>query len=441
MNRKFDDRTSFFLRVGGMVFSTLVVVYVVCSHSASAVCSISPGLSNLSPTAFLAEQKPAETSIVGSEATFARPTIVEDSEPGVEDPSTWQFSPERDSHNYGLSTSQCAVAFPRLYHEIHRAAAYQGQRGNTATVSPPPGPGQVHVAIRNRQLYILSTRYDGNGYDIRRSLAILGSIYRAITASSDPIPDTDFTFSVRDIAEPDHSNRTLWVLARTAATEQHWVMPDFGYWSWELDLVGEYSAVRERMLGNEVDFASKDARALWRGAKNNAVRAALLKAARGRDWADVEEITWRDRTRFMAASQRLAVPMWEHCRYKYLIHTEGRSYSGRGKYLLNCHSVVIMHELEWVENYHHLLVASGPDQNVVSVERDFSDLEDKVRYLNTHPERARRIVDNSVAIFRDRYLTPAAQACYYREMVRSWAKLSDTREVDVGRAVPFETYM
>ena len=63
------------------------------------------------------------------------------------------------------------------------------------------------------------------------------------------------------------------------------------------------------------------------------------------------------------------------------------------------------------------------------------------------PERAMAIANNSVATFRDRYLTPAAQACYWRQLIRSWAEVSfqpEGWEVVDGkrkvRGVPFETF-
>jgi hypothetical protein len=110
---------------------------------------------------------------------------------------------------------------------------------------------------------------------------------------------------------------------------------------------------------------------------------------------------------------------------------------------------MITHKAEWVEPHSHLYISSGPNQNVVEVERDFSDLEAKVQDLLRNPERAKTIVKNSVATFRDRYLTPAAEACYWRELFLSWADVSfqpDPWEVDEGgeeriRGVPFETFV
>ncbi len=35
-------------------------------------------------------------------------------------------------------------------------------------------------------------------------------------------------------------------------------------------------------------------------------------------------------------------------------------------------------------------------------------------------EKSRRIAAESARIFRDRYLTPAAEACYWRKMFQTW---------------------
>lgn len=108
-----------------------------------------------------------------------------------------------------------------------------------------------------------------------------------------------------------------------------------------------------------------------------------------------------------------------------------------------------MHKRTWIESHHSLLVAEGPNQNFVEVEEDFSDLEEKVVGLLADPARAEQISLNGVHTFRDRYLTPAAQACYWRELIKGWAGVSfapaawedngeDERRI---RGVPFETFV
>ncbi|KAH8723588.1 hypothetical protein GQ44DRAFT_310480 [Phaeosphaeriaceae sp. PMI808] len=143
------------------------------------------------------------------------------------------------------------------------------------------------------------------------------------------------------------------------------------------------------------------------------------------------------------------LPIADHCRYQFLVHIEDSSYSGRGKYLLNYGSVVITYKAEWVEPHSHLFVSAGPHQNVVEVERDFFDLEDKVEELLHNPRRAQAIANNSINTFRDKYLTPAAEACYWRQLFLSWAKVSfylELWEVNGNgkktiRVIPFETFV
>jgi len=92
----------------------------------------------------------------------------------------------------------------------------------------------------------------------------------------------------------------------------------------------------------------------------------------------------------------------------------------------------------------------GHKQNFVEVEKDFSNLEEKILELLRDPYRAQLIAQNGVETFRDRYLTPAAQACYWRRLITGWADVSFTPEAGkIGedgiphkvRGVPFETFV
>lgn len=233
-------------------------------------------------------------------------------------------------------------------------------------------------------------------------------------------------------------------------------MPDFGYWSWPEVGVSSYSHFRRRVLAmddglredgttiGKIDFHSKKTQLVWRGAlRPNPLRGALYELAKGKMWADVQYINWDD----PRDVRRKVMKMEEYCRYAFLAHVEGRSYSRRAKYLLNCRSVFVSHKLEWVEAHHGALVAEGPEQNYVEVRRDWGNLEDKIMHLIEHPEVAERIAENSVRTFRDRYLTPAAEACYWRRLVRGWASVSFEPQfyADEGkerwRGLPFESFI
>lgn len=94
----------------------------------------------------------------------------------------------------------------------------------------------------------------------------------------------------------------------------------------------------------------------------------------------------------------------------------GRSYSASLKYRQACRSVIVAHQLQYIQHHHYLLVSSGPQQNYVEVARDFSDLEARLEPLVADSKQAERIADNSVRTFRERYLTGAAEACYWRSL-------------------------
>lgn len=290
-----------------------------------------------------------------------------------------------------------------------------------------------------------------------RAIAILSAINRAITTSPSPIPNIEFSFVATDIADESHVQRTIWALSRLPSEEETWVMSDFGYWSWAVDLIGGYEDIRKQISGLETDFDMKKKQVVWRGArKTNPMRENLIRGTEGKEWADVESVDWRD-ARHVKSVEAFSIP--EHCGYQFVLQTEGmhppqaphpssfsniwnlgRSYSGRLKYLQNCNSVVIIPKRNWIEPHHALLVSSGPNQNFVEIEEDFSDLEENVLALLADPEKARRIAQDGVETFRDRVLTPAAQNCYWRKMLNGWSEVSFA-PVDEGKGVSFETFM
>lgn len=82
------------------------------------------------------------------------------------------------------------------------------------------------------------------------------------------------------------------------------------------------------------------------------------------------------------------------------------------------------------------------------MERDFSDLPNKMAHLLANPDKAQRIADNSVKTFRERYLTPAAEACYWRNLWEGYAAVSESPKLWRGdgkdkrkRGLRFETFV
>ncbi|KAA8648060.1 uncharacterized protein ATNIH1004_003943 [Aspergillus tanneri] len=296
---------------------------------------------------------------------------------------TGRYNPVYDAQNLSLSDSQCQLFFPGLFEDITRAHNIWDSRGDIVIEDLEAielVEGMALAVIVNGQLYVRAARAR-NGDHCRKILVILSSIYKALVTN--PIqsrPPTEFIFSVEDrldgVAGPGHS---LWILARKANEESVWLMPDFGFWSWNNDHtdspIGPYSLVVGRIRRQEEKEApwnEKKSKLLWRGKLSFAakMRRGLLEAAKNQPWGDVKELDWGRKDDFMA--------MMDHCRYRLIADVE---------------------------------------------ERDFLDLPDKVQTLLEDPALAER-TNNSVATFRDHYLTPAAEACYWRSLRGGWTSVS-----------------
>lgn len=187
--------------------------------------------------------------------------------------------------------------------------------------------------------------------------------------------------------------------------------------------LGSYTQTRRRAIAQDQPWSKKIPQVVWRGTVwyNPFIRGGLIEATKDKGWADVKAMDWQTKDTFMTVD--------EMCRYAMTAHTEGGSYSGRLKFLLNCDSLAVIHELVWRTYYTHLLEKSGPGQNYVAVRRDFSDLEAKVEHYFLHPDEAQSVINNSLQTFRNKYLTPAAQSCYLRKLIRGYSTVADTPQV------------
>jgi hypothetical protein len=289
------------------------------------------------------------------------------------------------------------------------------------------------------QLYVIATK----GTIRSRALATLHALHRAIITSPETLPNIEFSFNVAD----EVRSEAQWGYARRPSDKWVWLMPDFGYWSWPEPKIGSYSEVemKARLVDKEKSWRDKVDKILWRGALLNlSVRTKLVGATKDKEWADVVPLNWRNK-KSMTKDLR---SMDQHCEYKFLAHTEGVSYSGRLKYLQNCRSVVVAHKLDWIQHHHPLMKSSGPEQNYVEVDRDWQTLEDAITKLRENDAEAEQIAERMVTTFRDRYLTPAAETCYWRKLITAWAEVSfepELYQVQNGkrklRGLPIESYM
>lgn len=236
---------------------------------------------------------------------------------------------------------------------------------------------------------------------------------------------------VQDISDPPTQDGThsFWTMAANKNNVSHerlWLVPNYDFWG---DAVwGSYDDARRKATEQDSAYSDKIPSAVWRGNTfwNPELRQPLVDAAKYKPWADVIPVGLGQKDNSLKAS--------EYCKYAMTIHTEGVSFSGRLTQLLLCDSLPIVHDLEWRTHYNHLLKNSGPDQNYASVRRDWSDLEFIANYYLQHPEEAEKVIANTVATFRDRYLTRAATSCYIRKLIKGYSSVAFEPQVERPRS-------
>lgn len=337
----------------------------------------------------------------------------------------------------GLTEAECHEVFPGLYAEIDRVVNYWKEQNHVISASDVEileNQAAVRILIHNNELRVLqSTHASDPLYGAPgRVLGTLHLIQRALDASiavGEVLPTVEIALNFQDDARPPTTpgdTHTFWTVARHTSKEAHqrlWLMPNFDFWYY--GSTGSFRDAKHDALQHDIPFTQKIQKLVWRGNPTFGaeLRQGLVDVTQGKDWADVAPVYWNE-------VPSVAMKVDEFCKYAMTVYTEGVTYSGRLKFLMNCKSLLFVHDLDWSTHYSHLLVKDGPEQNYVAVQRDWSDLESKVRYYLDHPDEAEKVINNFIATFRSRYTTRAALSCYLRGVIRGYASVSFTPEVN-----------
>jgi hypothetical protein len=345
-----------------------------------------------------------------------------------------------DAHNQiidSLTMDQCSQAFPGLFEDLDRAAKYWNMRMHKITAEDVDikwrtdkkhdGPGgAMRILIHDNQIRIVESRGAAALGYWDRGVGLLRIIERALESASragEILPTIEAAIVLQDVSDPptEDGTNTFWTFTRRNEHEPHrrlWVTPNW-------DLQGWYHERKRTAIAMDKPFKDKIPKLIWRGTQfwNAEIRNTLVDLAKGKPWADVLGVD--------GGHTENRIGEDKFCEYAMNVHTEGVSYSDRLEYLLNCNSLTFVHELNWTVHFSHLLKGSGPEQNVVMVKRDFSDLEEKVNYYLNHPDEAEKIIANSVRDFRRNYLSRAATSCYTRRLISRYSEVSYTPEVNL----------
>ncbi|KAI1643563.1 uncharacterized protein F4817DRAFT_250119 [Daldinia loculata] len=370
-------------------------------------------------------------------------------------------------NNRILTSAQCTTAFPDLTKEIDTAVS----KGPFTLRRNPHGLGPTILRIRDRRLYILTyaRKVDLSEDMLQHRSATLHQLANALLTAppTEPLPNTILAFNHEDDpTSPSLSYSRPADPSFNGPNKRFFTIPHFSFFSWPISSVRSFPRAAKSTTVLESRFpswTSKDPRAIWRGTTwfnsprgGGRLRHDLVLTARGKPWADVEPL---------AANGSNALMIEDFCRYRYIVHTEGVTYSGRFQYHQLCASVVLAPPIAWMQHVTHLVrpvfsyqlegvertvldssrkLVPYPapwvkdawpkeydprEANIVFVAPDWSDLETTVEWLERHPKIAEGIARRQRELFDGGgYFSPAAEMCYWRALLRGWSEVVRTEE-------------
>ncbi|KAI1178135.1 hypothetical protein F4777DRAFT_145357 [Nemania sp. FL0916] len=319
-------------------------------------------------------------------------------------------------NNRFLTEDQCRATFPRLLEQVDDEVA---KGPFTLTRTPGNlGPTIARIRDGQLYILSAARKSDLSKDMLAHRAATLHQIANALLtwprspSSHSSIPETIIAFNHHDDPKPNTfsysrpADPMLQSNAATGAKKRFWVIPHFSLYSWPLPFIGSLpraaeaiSRIEEELGGDddlirgegkekESGFAKKIPRAVWRGTtwfnnpragrlRQNLVRAFGTKPDSSpssstsssspinpaHPWADIQALDWAGTPATSietgpGAGERNAtnaLRIEDFCRYKYVVHTEGVTYSGRFQFHTLCASVVVAPPVAWVQHLTHLL--------------------------------------------------------------------------------------
>jgi EGF-domain serine glucosyl/xylosyltransferase len=220
------------------------------------------------------------------------------------------------------------------------------------------------------------------------------------------------------------------------------LIPCFTMWVFQAPSIGRWKSIFERVprVADQISWENRIDKLMWRGARTGDRQWLTDIGERKNDSTlDIEFIQWKPGKLSSLYSDNFKT-VHEFCRYKYLLHQEGWSYSNRLKYLMLCGSPVIYAKFHgWEEYWYHLL---KPDHNILLFkdkgnEQSFRNV---TRSIMQNDEKAILVGNNGRALI-EQYLSEQAILCYFRNVLIRYAKLFAYKPLRHPKAVTIDEFL
>ncbi|PWN21859.1 hypothetical protein BCV69DRAFT_289820 [Microstroma glucosiphilum] len=356
--------------------------------------------------------------------------------------------------DHTMSHAECKREFPLLFDQLEENAAAWRYKGgikyrNLEEASAKCIDGCARFIIKDGRIFIRNYTV-GPQSRVRGVLTLFRTAVEAASAADKArFEGVDVILNALDSDETDAGDGVGWVLTKEGSDPPgRYLLPDFSFAAWPEAGIGSYGEFRRdaKAINEAMTWHQKADRAFFRGdpSVGSAARADLMEQVKlpgASVWSDVRATSFFDESAHIAPH----VPIAEHCKHKYLLHSEGISYSGRSKFLLGCSSAVITHNLTWTQHFHPALISNpqSPDQNVLIPPEPYfhhlaefmADLhaQDVGAYATSGMSLGQRVAANAERTLVQRYLSPAATMCYTRGALISYSSVLDRTSFPGGQ--------
>lgn len=140
-------------------------------------------------------------------------------------------------------------------------------------------------------------------------------------------------------------------------------------------------------VDDKSDYASKMSRAVFRGkVAGKEKRIRFFEMYYGDPMLDLGDTSHHGHPQWQVGKMTIA----EQLRYKWILALEGNDVASNLKWVMSSHSVAVMPEPEYETWFMEGRLRA--DVHYLRIERDFSDLHERLRWVEAHPEAMRKII-------------------------------------------------
>lgn len=186
--------------------------------------------------------------------------------------------------------------------------------------------------------------------------------------------------------------------------------PDFALGGWPEAYIPDFDAMAKE-LSLRGETPPEIDKLFWIGNTHthpNRVKCVKM-AEQYRDRMDIRAMTWIHNT------PTVFITLPEHTRYRYLLDIEGGGYSARTKLFFWSRRLVFLQDRPFWDS---ITARLEPWIHYVPVQRDFSDLREKIEWADTHPQEVEKIIENAYA-FAEKNITRKGAVEYFARWIES----------------------